>query len=80
MPFYQLKAVWGLSALTSSTNKAFFSLFLFFSNCQSLVFFFIFGSFSIKLKDMAVRENPSRAAVCEINEMKWLIIKVRLIL
>lgn len=72
MPFYQLKAVWGLSALTSSTNKAFF--FSFFSlNCQSLdFFFFIFGSFSIKLKDMAVRENPSRAAVCEINEMKWL--------
>lgn len=72
MPFYQLKAVWGLSALTSSTNKAFFFLFFFFQTASHWIFFFIFGSFSIKLKDMAVRENPSRAAVCEINEMKWL--------
>lgn len=73
MPFYQLKAVWGLSALTSSTNKAFFFSFLFFFKLPVTgFFFFIFGSFSIKLKDMAVRENPSRVAVCEINEMKWL--------
>lgn len=41
MPFYQLKVVWGLSALTSSTNKAFFFSFLFL-NCQSLDFFFHF--------------------------------------
>lgn len=45
---------------------------LFFQTASHWIFFFIFGSFSIKLKDMAVRENPSRAAVCEINEMKWL--------
>lgn len=52
-------------------TRPFFFLF-FFSNCQSLDFYFHFWIILYKAERYGCEGNPSRAAVCEINEMKWL--------